>query len=112
MQLDNCTTIKPDNSVKLLGVTIDHHLSMGEHVDNVVRRCQGLLGVLKRSAPYLPVELLRLAYMALIRSQLEYSSAIFAASAKTHLSKLDCIQRIAARITLGAPRNALGAPTG
>ena len=40
--LDNCG-IEPMKSVKLLGVTIDRHLTMGDHIDAVVRKCQGLL---------------------------------------------------------------------
>jgi hypothetical protein len=50
------------------------------------------------------------AYVALVRSQLEYASAVFATSAKTHLKKLDTIQKIASRIITGSPRNAHSAP--
>jgi Reverse transcriptase (RNA-dependent DNA polymerase) len=107
--LDNCS-IKPVPSVKLLGVTIDQHFTMGEHIDNVVRKCQGLLGVLRRAAPSLPRDLLRLAYVALIRSHLEYASAVLAPAAKTHLRKLDVIQKIASRIISGAPRDAHSEP--
>jgi Reverse transcriptase (RNA-dependent DNA polymerase) len=103
-------TIRPVSSVKLLGVTIDQHLTMGDHIDKVVRKCQGLLGVLRRAAPFLPLELLRLAYMALIRSHMEYSSALFASSAKTHLDKLDCVQRMASRIICRAPGDAHSEP--
>ena len=103
--LDNCE-IQPMNSVKLLGVTIDRHFTMGDHIDGVVRKCQGLLGVLRRAAPNLPHALSRQAYVALIRSHLEYASAVFAPSSKTQLEKLDVIQRIAARIILGLPRDA------
>jgi hypothetical protein len=66
--------------------------------------------VLARSAPYLSRELLRLAYVALVRSHLEYCSTLFASSSPTQLSKLDTIQRIAARIICGLPRDAHAAP--
>ena len=107
--LDNCE-IEPMKSVKLLGVTIDRHLTMGDHIDGVVRKCQGLLGVLRRAAPNLPHALARQAYIALIRSHLEYASAVLAPSSKTQLDRLDTIQRIAARIILGLPRDAHAAP--
>jgi hypothetical protein len=102
--------IKPSNSAKLLGYTIDRHLIGAEHIDNISRKCHGLLSVLRRAAPCLPRELLRLAYISLIRSHLEYASAILAPLSNTQLGKLDTIQRIAARIILGAPRDAHAAP--
>jgi len=63
--LDNCT-ITPQTSVKLLGVTLDQHLTSGTQIDNVISKCQGLLGMLARATPYLPKQLLRLSYTALI----------------------------------------------
>jgi len=64
--LDNCT-IKLQKSVKLLGVTLDQHLTFGPHIDNVANKCQGLLVILA-SLQYLPKELLKLIYSAIIRS--------------------------------------------
>jgi hypothetical protein len=109
LTLDNCI-IKPENTVKLLGTTLDHHLTMGPHIDKIVLKCHGLLGVLRKAAPYLPQELLRLAYMALIRPHLEYASATFISAAKVHLKRLDIIQKISSRIITGAPRNAHSLP--
>ena len=102
--------IKPSNSAKLLGFTIDRHLTGAEHIDNISRKCHGLLSVLRRAAPCLPRELLRLAYISLIRSHLEYASAVLAPLSNTQLGKLDTIQRIAARIILGVPRDTHAAP--
>lgn len=76
LEIEGCK-ISPTHSVKLLGVTLDRFLNFGEHIDNVVKKCHGLIGVLARAAPYLSRELLRLAYVLLIRSQLEYCSAIY-----------------------------------
>ena len=61
-QLDS-NVIKPSNSAKLLGFTIDRHLTGAEHIDNISRKCHGLLSVLRRAAPCHPRELLRLAYI-------------------------------------------------
>ena len=76
-----------------------------DHIDNVVNKCQGLLGILAKATPYLPKELLKLMYTALIRSHTEYCSSIFSSAAKTHLKKLDVMQRKAARITYEVPRD-------
>jgi hypothetical protein len=69
-----------------------------------------MLGVLRRSSKLLPKELLKLAYIALVRSHLEYASGILNPVAKSHLLKLDRIQKIAARVISHAPRNAHAAP--
>jgi len=102
--------ITPSSSVKLLGFLLDQHLTFSEHIDTVVSKCHALLGVLARAAPSLPRELLKLTYTALIRSHLEYASSIFMGAAKTHLTKLDRIQKAAARIIYNVPRDAHSAP--
>ena len=46
-------TIEPAKNVQLLGFTIDYHLTFGEHINNTVKECNGILGVLTRAAKYL-----------------------------------------------------------
>ena len=107
--MDGCS-IKPVATVKLLGVILDSHLTLAPHIDATIRKAHGLLGALARAAPYLPRPLLKQAYVSLIRSHLEYCSAILTPVAKTHLKKLDVIQRSAARIIYDLPRDAHAAP--
>ena len=76
-------SIVPEPHVKLLGFHLDHHFTYGEHMDKIVKKCNGVLGMLARSAPYLPRELLRMAYVALVRSHLEFASAVFMSASKT-----------------------------
>lgn len=97
-------------AVKLLGFSIDRHLTYAEHINNTVTKCQGLLGVMRKSAKMLPRKLLLLMYTAIVRSHLEYCSAVFGSAAQTHLKKLDVIQKIAARIICEAPSDAHSAP--
>jgi hypothetical protein len=106
----NEVSIVPSPSVKLLGVTLDQHFTMGAHIEAVVKKCHGLLGVLRRSSIYLPRELRKLVYTAVIRSQLEYCSSTFGNAAPSHLTKLDVIQKIASRIIMEASPQAHSAP--
>jgi len=78
--LDNCV-IKPASSVKLLGVILDKHLTFGEHR---VKKCHGILGSLTHASSFLSRDLRKLAYTALVRSRLEYCSAIFASASCIH----------------------------
>ena len=54
--------ITPLPHVKLLGVILDHNFTHGEQIDNVVNKCNGVPGMLARSAPYLPRKLLHTVY--------------------------------------------------
>ena len=103
-------TITPSSTVQLLGVAIDHHFTMAAHIDQVVKKCHGLLGMLRRAASYLPQDLLTLTYTSLIRSYLEYNPATYATAAPTHLKKLDVIQKIASRIITNSPSHTHSAP--
>ena len=71
------------------------NFNLGKSGFYVKRKCHGIIGVLSRAAPVLPKDLLRLAYVALIRSHLEYSSIVIGSAAKTNLGKLDTVQKIA-----------------
>jgi len=69
-----------------------------------------MIGLLARASPFLSRELLRLAYFALVRTHLEYASAIFSSASACQLKKLDTIQRIASRVVCAVPRDAHAAP--
>ena len=106
----NNQRLEPVREVKLLGVTLACHLTMSRHIDKVVSKCHGLLGMLAKAANMLDQKLLKLTYIALIRSHLEYASAIVAMAAPSHLKKLDIIQKMASRIITSSPRDAHSEP--
>ena len=56
--LDGCP-VTPSLTVKLLGVILDHHFTMGQHIEEVVKKCHGLLGMLRRAASCLPRDILK-----------------------------------------------------
>ena len=109
MNIDGCA-IEPTSSVKLLGNTLDQHLTFKEHIDKSAKKCHGIPGALARASSYLSRNLLKLAYTALVCSRLEYASAVFASASQTQLNKLEVIQKIASRIICGVARNAHSAP--
>ena len=107
--LDN-HTLKPLKAVKLLGCFIDQHLTMGKQIDETVNTCNGQLAILRKAAKLLPVTLLRMMFVALVQSHLEYCSALYASAARTQVEKLDVVQRKAARIICHAPYDAHASP--
>ena len=109
IELDG-NTIIPSATVKLLGVTLDQHFTFGAHIDATVKKAHGVMGSIARAASHLPKELLRVAYLSLVRSLLEYSSATFASASSSQLKKLDTVQKIASRLICRAPRQTHSAP--
>jgi len=109
INIDGCV-LSLSISVKLLGVTLDRHFTFGLHIDAVVKKAHGIIGLLAKASLNLLRELLRMAYIGLVRSRLEYASAVFASASITQLKKLDTIQRIAARLICHLHRDAHSAP--
>ena len=103
-------TIEPSPHVKLLGITLDSHFTYKEHIDKVVKKCNGVIGMLARAAPNMPKELLRTAFIALARSHMEYASAIFMTASNTQLKKLDTVQQKASRVICRVPRDSHAEP--
>ena len=103
-------SIKPAPFVKLLGVHLDQHLTMTTHIDKTVKKCHGVLGALSKASSVLSCKLVKLAYMSLVRSHLEYSSCILSLASSTQPHKLDIVQKMGARLNLGAPRFAHSEP--
>ena len=81
---DNCTSlticgseIKCEDSVKLLGVTIDFKLNFEIHISNICRKAARQINVLLRIGKYLSLETKILIYKSFIRSNFNYCPCIF-----------------------------------
>jgi hypothetical protein len=101
---------QPLKEVKMLGFTIDRHLTFTAHIEASILKARAALGVLRKAAKWMPRCLRKLAYQALVRSTLEYCCTVFAGTCPTDQRKLETIQRIAARIICDAPRDAHAQP--
>jgi len=101
--IDN-TTLVPEEKVKLLGVTLDRHLTMAAHIDSTVKKSHGLLSMLSKASSFVSHDLMKLAYTSLVRSHLEYASGVLGMASATQLHKLDLVQKAAVRVIAGVPR--------
>ena len=82
---------------KYLGVTLCHDLSWTSHVDVISTKANQKLGFIKRNLKGSPQELKRLAYIAMVRSSMEYASSIWDPHLKKNQQELEKVQRRAAR---------------
>ncbi|XP_045491040.1 uncharacterized protein LOC123690909 [Colias croceus] len=90
--------ISLNNSLDLLGVSISANLNFGQFIESKAQVAAKKLGILAKVRHYFTPEQLHELYQAQVRSCVEYSSHLWAGSAKTHLGALDSIERRACRI--------------
>ncbi|KAI8500230.1 hypothetical protein Bbelb_217960 [Branchiostoma belcheri] len=65
------------SKAKYLGVTITSNLSWSLHIDNITAKANRTLGMLRRDLRIASVEAKQRAYMALVRSTLEYPCPVW-----------------------------------
>jgi hypothetical protein len=88
------------SSIKYLGLTISDDLRWDKHVDKVVAKANSTLGFLRRNINIRNTAIKSHAYKALVRPLLEYSSSVWDPYTKHLTSKVEMVQRRAARFTL------------
>ncbi|MES9904902.1 MAG: reverse transcriptase family protein [Sedimenticola sp.] len=85
------------SSAKYLGLTFADSLSWSSHIHNVTSKANRTLGFLRRNLAFAPRSTRDVAYKTLVRPQLEFASCIWNPYTETDISKVEKIQRTAAR---------------
>jgi hypothetical protein len=84
-------------STKYLGVTITGTLRWNEHCDNICKKANSTLGLLKRILGSWSPAVKARAYLSLVRSKLEYASCVWNPHTKRNSEKIEMIQHRAPR---------------
>jgi hypothetical protein len=95
---------------RFLGILLDKKLNFGQHIQDLVNKCQKDLNVmrmLKGTDFGTDKNSLLLLYKSLIRSKIDYGAQIYSSACPSFLKKLDGIQNAALRLALGALRSTL-----
>ena len=95
-QLDN-TILQEVSANPYLGVMISNDLKWDTHINNISSKASSTLGFVRRNIQNCPVQTRRAAYLALVRSSLEYASAVWDPYIQQDIDKLERVQRRAAR---------------
>ena len=80
-----------------LGLTISDNLKWKTHINNICKKANSTLGFLRRNLRHCPKPCRKNAYLALVRSKLEYGSIIWDPYNQCDIDRLERIQRSAAR---------------
>ena len=90
--------ITGENSVKLLGITIDNKLSFNEHAKNICKKANQKLYALSRIAKYIQSDKLRIIMKAFIDSQFNYCSLTWMFHSRQINAKINKLHERALRI--------------
>ena len=96
--------ISPSSSVKILGVTIDSHLSWDLHVGKVVRRCNVILIGLARMRHRLPKCTRKILVQALVFPHIRYCLTVWGNCSCSHKARIQKVINFGARIVSGLGR--------
>ena len=95
-QLDN-TILQEVPANPYLGVMISNDLKWNIHINNVCKKASSTLGFVRRNVQHCPVQTRRAAYLALVRSSLEYAASVWDPYTVAEIKKLEKVQRRGAR---------------
>lgn len=95
------TTIERVNHVKDLGVILDSQLTYKQHISFIVDKASRTLGFIFRIAKnFTDIHCLKALYCSLVRSTLEYCSAVWSPSYNNGSERIESIQRRFLRFAL------------
>jgi hypothetical protein len=80
-----------------LGVVFNENLKWSEHIAEVAKKANSILGLLRRNLRFCPQNCRRTAYISLVRSKLEYADVIWDPYEQGDIDKLEKVQRRSAR---------------
>ena len=86
---------------KHLGVIIDKHLTWNENIEYTRKKALKGLHMLKRAKPFLPRDILKTVYSAIVLPHLQYCNIVWGNCGLTSASRLQIIQNRSARIICG-----------
>lgn len=88
------TNLQVVNVIRDLGILIDSKLTFNNHIDHIVKNSMKMLGFIKRNCKdFKGTGASITLYNTLVRSQLEYAAAVWNPSYKTHIVRLEKVQR-------------------
>jgi hypothetical protein len=94
------TTLEEVSSATYLGVELSSNLKWSDHINKTVKKGNKQLAFVKRNLPIKNSKLKETAYFGLVRPILEYCCTVWDPHHTTYISKLEMVQRRAARFTL------------
>ena len=100
----NGSAIHDSEEVKNLGVVVDRHLSYRAHVDDLSRRCTGMLIALNNARHVIPKRVLPTLIQALVISTIRYCMSVYGSANAQQLKRVQKLINFCARVVTGRTR--------
>ena len=91
-------TVKCEDSVKLIGVTIDYMLNFDLHISDICKKAARQINILCRLSRYLSTETKLLIYKSFVRSNFSYCPVVWHFCSKLSTDKMEKLQYRALRL--------------
>ena len=85
---------------KYLGITVTENLCWNEHVNNICKKANSTLGLLRRILSGCDPKVKETAYRTLVRPKLEYACCAWNPYTKHNIYQLEMVQHLATRFVL------------
>lgn len=89
----NDDTIQRVNEIKDLGVILDSKLNFNTHIEYICKKTMAALHFTRRQAQFFDKDIIKLLYMLLVRSNLEFACAIWSPHLPTHKETVESVQK-------------------
>ena len=93
--------VSPSQSVKVLGVSIDAHLTWESHITTVIQKCNVIIISIGRMRSKIPYCTRRLLIEALVIPHIRYCATVWGGCNKTQKKRLQKVLNFAVRIVVG-----------
>ena len=93
----NNTILKHVDNNPYLGLLLSKDLKWATHIEKICKKASSTLGFIQRNLRHCPTHCRKSAYIALVRSTLEYGSVVWDPHLQKDIDKIEKIQRKAAR---------------
>ena len=97
----NQSILERVQSIPYLGVILSDDLKWKNHIDKITNKASQVIGFLKRNLSHSPISCKRNAYLALVRSTVEYGAMIWDPYLQEDINKLERVQRQGVRFITG-----------
>lgn len=99
-----CEQLEQVRTIKYLGIVIDQNFSWLAQVEALSKRLKKLMHIFKKLSTVADLDLIKMIYLSLCQSVLNYCIAVWGATCKSHLLKLERVQRAILKIAYRLPR--------
>lgn len=104
------TVIPYTKSVRILGVTIDSHLTFDKHVTNVVQSCNYHIRSLRHIRKLIDKDTAATLACSIVSSRLDYCNALLYGITSKNMNRLQRVQNSLARVVCNAPYRSSSLP--